>query len=51
MSEAGTAAAKTDDERKAKGLAAYADGAENAKLIITFNNDQVDVKAVAYKWQ
>lgn len=31
MEAAGTAAAKTDNEQKAKGLAAYADGADNAK--------------------
>ena len=31
MTAAGTAAAKTDDEQKAKGLAAYADGAEKSK--------------------
>ena len=31
MTAAGTAAAKTDSEQKAKGLAAYADGADNAK--------------------
>jgi type IV pilus assembly protein PilA len=31
MTAAGAAAAKTDNEQKAKGLAAYADGADNAK--------------------
>lgn len=31
MTDAGAAATKTDSERKAKGLAAYADGADNAK--------------------
>lgn len=31
MDAAGTAAAKTDNEQKAKGLSSYADGAEKAK--------------------
>ena len=31
MTAAGTAATQTDKEQKAKGLAAYADGADNAK--------------------
>jgi Flp pilus assembly pilin Flp len=31
MTAAGDAAARTDDQRKAKGLASYADGAEQAK--------------------
>ena len=31
MAAAGTAAAKTDDEQKAKGLSKYADGADQAK--------------------